>query len=190
MTFVLLTSTEHYLPHRVQTTQKEKDHLTLQATNTRQDLSTQRVKPRQRSIGRRTKYGSMMRNKCGTDKSQMNSTTYYYEENMKKMMKKKKQLAGTKKKKHALKPNKSGNNNAGYVKNISGYKGKPTIKNKPQYSPLKPQGADGQPLKCSICGSLHHLRMKCLKGKGKQKGILLQRIRTNPPLLHYLSGDC
>ena len=35
--------------------------------------------------------------------------------------------------------------------------------------PTNPLGQDGQPLKCSTCGSTEHLRAKCTKGKGKGK---------------------
>eukprot|EP00971_Amphidinium_carterae_P125741 2490848-Amphidinium_carterae.2 len=33
------------------------------------------------------------------------------------------------------------------------------------------------------CGSVHHLWMKCPKEKARRKEILIQRVRTNPPLL-------
>ena len=38
-----------------------------------------------------------------------------------------------------------------------------------------PKGSDGKPLKCSICGSTQHLRMRCPKAKGKSKGAPFQR---------------
>ena len=43
------------------------------------------------------------------------------------------------------------------------------------YPQGNPKGSDGKPLKCSICVSTQHLRMRCPKAKGKNKGGPFQR---------------